>query len=191
MRICVINGHPDPSEERFAHALAMAYADGAREGGHEVKTVTVGMLDFPIIRTRDDFMADYVPPTIRRAQDAIRWSEHVFLVYPLWHGMVPAYLKAFLEQVFRHDFSADVHGAGWTAKLRGRSARVVVTMGMPGLAYWIYFQAHSLRALRQNILGFSGMRPVRATVIGRMGAASPSSLKARLGRMHELGRHAR
>ncbi|MCI5078005.1 NAD(P)H-dependent oxidoreductase [Oricola sp.] len=191
MRICIINGHPDPSPQRYAHALATAYGDGAREGGHEVRTITVGMLDFPIVRTREDFMADYVPPVIREAQNTIRWADHVFLVYPLWHGMLPAYLKAFLEQVFRRDFAMEVDRSGWTAKLTGRSARIVVTMGMPSLFYRLYFHAHSLHALRQNILGFSGMRPVRTTIIGGTEAASPAELTARLKEMRALGRKGR
>ena len=36
MRITIIDGHPDPSKERFCHALASAYADGATQAGHDV-----------------------------------------------------------------------------------------------------------------------------------------------------------
>jgi putative NADPH-quinone reductase len=38
-RIVIIQGHPDPSDERFCRALAEAYATGASEDGLQVKTI--------------------------------------------------------------------------------------------------------------------------------------------------------
>lgn len=61
---------------------------------------------------------------------------------------MPALLKGFLEQALRPDF-AFAHakeGRGWSPRLGGRSARIVVTMGMPALAYRWWFGAHSRRA---------------------------------------------
>jgi len=37
-------------------------------------------------------------------------------------------------------------------------------MGMPALAYRLYFRAHSLRSLKRNILGFVGIGPIRTTI---------------------------
>ena len=50
--------------------------------------------------------------------------------------------------------------------LGGRSARLVVTMGMPALVYRWYFRAHSIKALERNILGFVGIAPIDETLIG-------------------------
>ena len=47
----------------------------------------------------------------------------------------------------------------------GKSARIIVTMGMPGSLYRWYFRAHSLHSLQRNILDFIGFRRVRALVI--------------------------
>ena len=51
-RIVVIQGHPDPSPERFCRALGEAYAAGAREGGHNVEIVDVAALDVSPARLR-------------------------------------------------------------------------------------------------------------------------------------------
>jgi putative NADPH-quinone reductase len=40
-RIVLIQGHPDPREGHFWHALAAAYAQGAQAGKHEVKRIAV------------------------------------------------------------------------------------------------------------------------------------------------------
>jgi hypothetical protein len=77
---------------------------------------------------------------------------------------MPALLKGFLEQVARPGFAFAARAAAASARklLGGRSARVVVTMGMPALVYRWYFMAHSVKALERNVLGFVGIAPVHA-----------------------------
>ncbi|HKJ88518.1 MAG TPA: flavodoxin family protein, partial [Gammaproteobacteria bacterium] len=72
--------------------------------------------------------------------------------------------------------------------LKGKSARIVVTMGMPALVYRAYFRAHGLKNLERNILRFTGMRPVRASLFGLVEARSGRTRKRWLGRMERLGR---
>lgn len=54
-RIVIIQGRPDAAGARFGHALATAYADGARNAGHAVDIVDVGRLEFPLLRSKEDF----------------------------------------------------------------------------------------------------------------------------------------
>ena len=60
--------------------------------------------------------------------------------FPLWLGSLPALLKAFLEQVLRPGFAFDT-GKAFSGRLKGRSARVIVTMGMPAWVYRLWFHA--------------------------------------------------
>jgi putative NADPH-quinone reductase len=54
------------------------------------------------------------------------------VIYPLWPGSMPAVLKGFFEQVFRPGFAiAREHARPWPGLLTGKSARIIVTMGMP------------------------------------------------------------
>ena len=46
-RIAIIQGHPDPRGNRYGHALAAEYAEGAKAAGHEVRLMDVAALDFP------------------------------------------------------------------------------------------------------------------------------------------------
>ena len=189
MRVAIINGHPDPSNGRFCAALASAYGEGARQSGHDVRTVVVGALEFPCVRTQDDWANGTLPPQLRDAQEALDWAEHLVIVYPLWLGDVPAYLKAFLEQVARPGlaFTQGPHGPV-AGPLKGKSARVIVTMGMPALIYRLFFLKHSLTSLKRNVLGFVGIRPVRETIIGMV---EVTDHKKWLDRMRMLGRAAR
>jgi len=144
-RIALIQGHPDPAAGHFGRALAESYAKGASEVGHELRSVDVATLDFPLLRTRDEWHKGAFPNAIRQAQETIEWAEHLVIFYPLWLGAMPALLKGFLEQVLRPGFAIKVEPNGaWGKLLTGKSARIVVTMGMPAFVYRWYFGAHSL-----------------------------------------------
>lgn len=188
-RITIIQGHPDPAGTRFCHALAEAYAAGARESGLEVKLIDVAHLDFPVLRTQAEFETGTPPQSILDAQEAIKWADHLVVIYPLWLGMMPALLKAFLEQVFRPGFAVKTNQRRWESLLKGRSARIVVTMGMPAFFYRWYFGAHGLKSLERSILRFVGIKPIKETLIGMMGAAGEAKRKAWLEKTRTLGRN--
>ena len=187
-RLLVINGHPDPRPERLCAALAGAYGNGAATAGRIVRRIDVGELDFPLIRTADEFENGAVPPDIKKAQDAVREADHVAIVHPLWLGEQPALLKAFMEQVFRHGFALQKPGAhGWTGMLKGKSARIIVTMGMPGPVYRLVFGAHGVRGVERSVLWLSGFKPVRHTFFGGGGSASERQRSAWLDHVRALG----
>lgn len=170
-RILLIEGHPDPTAGRFNHALAEAYATAAVAAGHELRRVQVATLDFPLLRSQHEWEHGAVPPALLPVQADILWAQHLVFVFPLWLGGMPALLKGFLEQVARPGFALSQPERGAAQRLpkkllSGRSARLVVTMGMPALVYRWIFRAHSLKALERNILGFVGIGPIHETLIG-------------------------
>lgn len=191
-RILLIQGHPDASSPHLCHALEDAYARGAREAGHELRRINVAALDFPLLRSQHEWENDPLPPGLADAQGAIKWCEHMVLFFPLWLGDMPALLKGFLEQVARPGFAFSREGKNPLANkgLTGRSARVVVTMGMPAMVYRWYFRAHSIKSLERNILGFVGVSPVDETLIGLIGSANADSTGKWLVKLEKLGRSA-
>jgi putative NADPH-quinone reductase len=171
-RILIVQGHPDAGAPHLLHALAEAYDEGARAAGHPVRTIRVAELDFPLLRSQAEWEHGELPGSLRQAQEDIGWCEHLVLFFPLWLGDMPALVKGFLEQVARPGFAfkREKSASPFTAKgLTGRSARIVVTMGMPALVYRWYFRAHSVKSLERNILGFVGIAPVHETLIGMAG----------------------
>jgi putative NADPH-quinone reductase len=188
-RIVVIQGHPDPKGQHLCHALADAYTDGAREAGYEVTRVELAELDFPLLRTQAEFEQGIPPRALRPAVAGIRSADHIVLVFPLWLGTMPALVKAFLEQVMRPGTAFTYEPRGMPRKLlAGRSARIVVTMGMPVLAYRWWFFAHGLRGLERNILRFVGIKPVRQSLYGMVGTANEATRRRWLDQMRGLGK---
>ena len=189
-RIFLLDGHPDPSPERFCSALADAYAGGARRSGHEVRRFDLGSMDFPLIRSAADSDKGPVAEDAARVQDAIRWADHIVIVFPLWLDDQPALLRALFEQVFRYGF---VHAECDKNKkaLKGKTAHTIVTMGMSAFAYRWQNGAYCVRALEKGLLGYAAIKPVRRTLIGSIHTISEGKRKAWLKRLQECGAQAR
>ncbi len=189
--ICLIQGHPHDDPGHFCHALANAYEEGARSAGSTVERLTLATMNIPFLHNPDDFGTP-PPKEILDAQESVKAADHLFIVYPLWLGTMPALVKAFFEQLSRNNFAiANNENDGWPRKmLKGKSARVVVTMGMPSAAYKIFFGAHGVKGFESSILGFSGFKPIRDTMIGGVGGLSVKQADRCLERMRSYGARA-
>ena len=166
-RILIIDGHPDSKQSHFLHELAEFYEHGVKEGGHQVRKIHVGTLRFPLLRSSRAYMSGKLPPVIAAAQKSILWADHIVVMYPLWLGTMPAKLKGFFEQVLRPGFAFAKRGAGQhpLRLLKGRSARIIVTRGMPELFDEVDRSPHSIRNVAGDVLALCGVRPVRITVV--------------------------
>ena len=186
--IAIIQGHPDPTGHHLCHALADAYAAGAQQANHNVHHMRVAELDFPLLRSKEDFENAAAPKALQTAQKTLADADHLVIIYPLWLGGMPSLLKAFFEQIFRPGFAFQYRAQGFPKKLlKGKSARIIVTMGMPAFIYRWYFGAHSLKSLERNILKFCGMGPIKESLFGMVEAVSPATRQKWLDRMRRLG----
>jgi putative NADPH-quinone reductase len=185
-RIAIIQGHPDAAGHHLLNAMAEAYAEAARSAGHQVRRIEVAKLDFLLLRT--DFETGALPPALVQARDDMRWAEHWVFLFPLWHGTMPALFKGFLEHIFRPGFAMDYGRKGFPKRLlSGRSARIVVTMGMPATLYRWYFGAFGVRSFERSMLGFAGIKPIRESLYGLSFAGE----KKRARWLDELRQHGR
>lgn len=192
-KILIIDGHPDPDPHHLCHTLAQRYRQGALTAGHNVDLVRIADLDFPMLRSAKDYLDAPVPETLQSITELLLAADHVVLIYPLWLGTLPALTKGFLEQVLHQNIAFEKsEGNEWPrGRLTGKSARIIVTMSMPGLIYRLWYAAHSLKSLERNILRFVGFKPIRDTVFGMVDAASEKTRKNWLDKVEQLGREAR
>jgi putative NADPH-quinone reductase len=190
--ILILDGHPDPCANRLIHALVDAYRQGAEQANYEVRVVRLADLTFPVLRSQSDYEQEEPVDAVRQCQHLMTWATHIVIFYPLWLGSMPAMLKALLEQMLRPGFAFSTRKLGrWPVKfLSGKTARIVVTMGMPAFIYRWYFRAHSLRSLQRNILKFVGFRRVRSTIIGGAGSMTRAQREDWLKNVRSLGQAA-
>jgi putative NADPH-quinone reductase len=189
-RILILQGHPDPAPERLCRALAGAYAEGAGEAGHFVTAFDLAAIDFPLLRSREVFEHGEIPETLRPVWEAMVATEHLVLVFPLWLGTMPALVKAALEQLFRPGLAFGGVGNATSLperRLAGRSARLVVTMGMPSTIYRLWYREHGTAGLRRNVLNFAGYSPVRSSYFGAVENQHDGGVEKWLATMRRLG----
>jgi putative NADPH-quinone reductase len=192
-RIVIIQGHPDPAGNRLGHALANAYAKGARNAGHQVTLIDIAHLEIPFVRTQQEYDHDAIPAGLRESRQAIFAADHIAIFFPLWLGTMPALLKAYLEQVIRAEpVPADQQPnlAELQTRLKGKSARVVVTLGMPAFIFRWYFGGHGVRCVTRGILEICGVRPARYTLLGQVATVSPAKRTQWIAALQQLGANA-
>lgn len=190
-RVVIIQGHPDPDGEHFCHALAEAYAAGARAAGHAVSTISVAAIDLPLLNRWDEWRNGKISPVLGLAKNQLDDADHLLVVFPLWLGGMPAVLKAFFEQVLRPGYAADARSWNWDRLLAGRSARLLITMDMPLRRYFSRFRILCRGSAQRGVLEFIGIRPLRETLVGNVRKLDSAARERWIARLTDMGRRLR
>lgn len=194
-RILLVIGTPLPAT--LTHALAAAYAASARSHGAEVRVVDLAVDPIPDHpRTRDELRAPRteadrpLDPEVARYLDDVRWAEHITIVHPQWWGTVPAALKAFIDRVFLSGatFRYRQGTRTWDRLLKGRTARVVMTMDSPRWWNRIVYRGAAEASLTRATLGYCGVTTVGVTRFTPVRFSEESSRRSWIDRMGALGR---
>ena len=189
-RILIILGQP--SSNSLCAALASTYADAARHAGAEVRLLELGEMQFDPILHHGYEHSQPLETDLRNAQVDITWAQHLVWVYPIWWGGLPALLKGFLDRIFLPGFAFQYrsNSALWDRLLAGRTAELLVTMDFPPWYYrWVQRQPGH-RQMKQSILEFSGIRPVRVHSFGPVVKSSAAKRAAWIEHVRMLGTRA-
>jgi len=187
MKILLINGHP--SRESFCYALSQAYKQGAQSVGAEVREINIGDLKFSPNLAHGYRKRTELEEDLLKAQDSIRWAEHLVFSYPTWWGTMPALLKGFIDRTFLPGFAFKYrdNSIWWDRLLTGRSARVIVTMDSPVWFFRLVNGKPGHKAMKKMILEFCGIKPVRITSFGSVKRSSENQRIRWLEKVKRLG----
>lgn len=185
--ILIINGHPN--SDSLCTALAEAYARGAAANSAVVRTIHVGQMQFdPSLR--NGFRSGIpLEEDVLAAQADITWAEHLVFVYPTWWGTMPAVLKGFIDRVFLPGFAFKYRKNSilWDKLLKGKTARLIVTMDTPSWYNRFVYGQPGHRAMKRATLHFCGIKPVRITEIGPVKPSSEQDRVQWLAKVEKLG----
>lgn len=194
-RILVVIGTPLPAT--LTHALAAAYTAEARAHGAEVRVIDLAVDPVPDHpRTRDQLHAPRteadrpLDPEVARYLDDVRWADHLTIVHPQWWGTAPAALKAFIDRVFLSGatFRYRQGTRTWDRLLKGRTARVVMTMDSPRWWNRIVYRGAAEASLTRATLGYCGVTTVGVTRFTPVRFSDESVRQSWIDRMGTLGR---
>lgn len=186
-KIFVLLGHPN--NESFDGALADAYVRAAQSAGHEVRLTKLADMKFdPILHKGYKVIQPYEPDLVKFQED-VKWSDHFVTIHPVWWSSMPALMKGLVERVwmpgFAFNFKKD--SFGWYRRLKGRSARVIVTSDSHRLAIRILFGTN-INTYTRAILRFSGFAPMRKTWFWGMRTLSKEKAQKMIAKVERLGR---
>jgi len=183
----------NPDADSLSTALAESYANGARAAGHEVRLTQISDMKFdPILHKGYKVIQPYEPDIIK-FQDDVRWCEHFVTVFPIWWSDVPAVLKGLVDRAWMPGFGFNFRKGiipGWYRRLKGRSARVIVTSDTHPVLLWILFGGN-INSYVRGVLRFSGFAPLRKTWFSGLRNLSPVKAQRMLQKVGKMGRKAR
>jgi NAD(P)H dehydrogenase (quinone) len=191
-KVLVILGHP--RLESYCNSLSQAYERGAKDAGAEVRRLDLARLEFdPIFKLASEtrFTGEQgkgLEPDLVKAQQDIAWADHLVFVYPSWWGSFPTLLKAFIDRAFTPGFAFKyIKGKTFPEQLlKGKTARLIVTMDTPPWWNRFVYRAAGHNAMKHATLYFCGVKPVRVTNIGRMRSLDEKARKDWLEQVQRL-----
>lgn len=186
-KILVINGHPD--KESFNYALSEAYIKGAEKSNTEIKEIRIRELSFnPNLefgyRSRTE-----LEPDLLKAQEKLKWADHIVWVYPVWWGSVPAIMKGFLDRVLLPGFAFKKRDGSiwWDKYFTEKTSRLICTMDQPPWYYRLINKSPSHSAMKKLTLNFIGVKSVKITSIGPLRLSKDEFREKWLAKIEKLG----
>lgn len=184
--ILLILGHPN--KDSFCKALLDAYAKSAQNAGYNVRMRYIGDMTFDPILWKGYNVIQELESDLIDAQHDIKWANHIVFVYPTWWYTFPALLKGFFDRVFLPGFAFKFHTPRkWDKLLKGRSARLIVTMNAPRIYYRWIVKSPGHRMMKAT-LKFSGIKPIKITDIGSIESLGDEKRKKWIEKVAELGK---
>ncbi len=187
-KILIINGHPD--KESLCFALAESYKKGADASGIECKLVHLIDLQFNPILTYGYRVVSELEPDLIKIQQEILEADHLVIVYPNWWGTYPALLKGFIDRVFLPNFAFKyLKDSPLPAKLlKGKTARIIVTMDTPKWYYWLINKSPVHNSMKKAILEFCGISPVKISSFAIVKSSDDKERKKWIDEVEKLGK---
>lgn len=188
-KILVIHGHP--LADSFCSALTDAYVRGANESGAEVREWRLADMDFDPMLHHGYREIQELEPSLKAIQKDITRADHLVISFPVWWGVPPALMKGFFDRTFVPGFAytyASPKALFQEKLLTGRSARVICTMDSPPWYYRLLVKSPGLKMMKNSILKFTGISPVRFSTFGSVKLSSQSKREKWLEKAEKLGR---
>jgi putative NADPH-quinone reductase len=152
-RTLVVICHPKPTS--LTRAAAARILTGLERSGRPVRVLDLDALDFDPVLTLEEVRGHFGTPADRpdlaEHFEALRWAEHLVLVYPTWFSGQPARLKGWFDRVWMNELAFVLpEGAN---RIRGRlrnirSIRVVTSHGSTRRVNFIQGNSGRIRVRR-------------------------------------------
>ena len=169
----------NPNNDSLGNLLFEAYIRGAQAAGHEVRSMRVADMRFDPVLHKGYREIQALEPDLRAFQEQVKWCQHFVVFYPIWWSDMPALMKGLIDRVWLPGFAFNFRKGlipGWYRKLKGKSARVIVTSDQHPFFLWLLFGGN-INNFTRGVLRFSGFAPLRRNWISGMQKISPERIE--------------
>jgi len=165
MKILILSGHP--RAQSFTQALSKAYQEGAHLAGAQTSLVSLSDLEL------GNPPADALPTKSGWTKDMTAlWQElqaadHVVIAHPLWWGSMPGELKMLFDRLLVSGTAYQYEQGQAFPKglLANRTAELIMTSDTPDWYYRLSYCSAQTNLMKNQILKFIGLKPIRSTHI--------------------------
>jgi putative NADPH-quinone reductase len=185
--IVIISGHPD--SESYNSALAAAHKKGVESSGAECREIIIRDLRFNPNLQFGYRKRTELEPDLLKAQEDLKWADHIVWINPVWWGSVPAIMKGFIDRTLLPGFAFKKReGSVWWDKFfTGKSARLISTMDQPSWFYRLVNRSPSYFAMKKLTMQFIGVSSVSSTMIGPIRLSTDEYRDKWLKKVEKLG----
>jgi len=181
-----------PRSHSLCGGIADSYQAGALATGAEVRRIDLAEMSFDT--SFDGYGEDALPlePDLLAWQDGISWADHILIVHPYWWGAMPTRAKAVLDRALTPGFGFRYHkvNVAWDKLLKGKTADANITSGKQPVLDSMLYRRPARRVIRNQVLGFCGIRAKRVIQFGSVKLASQKKIAGWLRRAERMGAHA-
>ena len=165
-KILIIDANP--SKFSYTSCLAEEYEINAKKSGFEVEIIALRDLVFDPILHFGYNRVQKLEPDLEKAQELIKWCEHLVIVSPVWWYSMPALLKGFIDRVFLPGFAFNVVSSPkrkLTKMLGDKTATVIYTYGGPKHNMGNSCKDPFGLQLKQGLLYFCGFKNINLPIL--------------------------
>lgn len=173
-KILIIMGNPEKNS--FCNAICETYANAAKELNDEI--IIHNTSELALSFAKPDYKTETQIEDIKKAQQDVLWCDELIIITPLWWGMIPASLKAYIDYVFASGVTFKYVGRnGYKKLIQNKSARVILTTDTPPFILKYFMGAPILKIFKMHIFDFCGFKTLKPIVFGPIKTSSERKRK--------------
>ena len=178
-----------PKAGSLCVGIADAYQAGAENRGAEVRRMDLHAMTFDPAFEGYGPAAPALEPDLAAWQANITWADHLLIVHPYWWGAMPTRAKAVLDRALTPGFAFSYHarGVAWDKLLTGKTADAIITSDTPPLLDTLLYRKPAGRVLKNQVLGFCGIKAKHVIQFGSVKLASAPKITRWFRRAESMG----